>query len=446
MTVEGGALARHNGKVVFLDKGLAGDWVDAEVLSDSRRFTKARLLKIHQPSSDRLDPWCPYFEECGGCTWQNLSMEKQLEWKEKRVRETLTRIGGVDSLGLEPIQSGKAKEYRTKISYAFGMNNEKKAALGLRQRSSHTSVSIKKCGLQPEAEEILTFLEENLIHGEGKKLPVWNKNKGYLRFAVVHTPNFLPFGEKQVVLELIVQKTKKANYFDTVVNILNKAFEAKIVTGVILSERQEKSSFASGKPIFTAGNTELYEAYGDLCHGDAFVFSPFSFMQSNTEITTRLLKTAFADCAITSKDKIWDLFCGVGVMGMCLANESGNRSDIKIYGIDGHPEAIKMAKYNSERLGFHKASYYARSLSDALANPPFEPDVIIIDPPRSGMEDQLVQYLATLNPRKMLYISCDVATQARDIKKLGWKVVKAHPFDMFPYTPHVENLVILEKN
>ena len=442
LTVDGGALARHNGQVVFLDKGVPGDIVSAEISKIQKKILHANVIETLTVSAHTAKPWCPSFGDCGGCAWQYVSLSAQHRWKEKRVADTLSRLGGVTP-DIAPIVSGEDKNFRSHMTYSFGVYEER-SVVGFRRKGTQDVIPIGACGLQAQAEPILhavqTFLDEH------PELPAWQDKHGYWRFMIVHTPSYSQEGstKPQCVVEFIVNKAS-IDVHQKVYSLVEQLLAEGTISGGIVSERRTPSALPFGeKRLYAVGQTILSEDYG---LGQPFQFSSQTFMQTNTPIFTALLERAFDMVPKDCLGRVWDLYCGSGVIGQYLALRNGASATARLFGVDSEKKAIEFAAANARALGVPLTTYYAGRVEAGVRGATFQPDLVVLDPPRSGVEKGVLEHIAKSAARAILYISCDVATQARDIKRLGtgWVSKKSLPFDMFPGTPHIENMVLLTR-
>ena len=446
LTVDGGSLARPGEKVLFLDRGIPGQQVTCTVQKEEKRFTRAQVTGVLCASPNEAEPWCPDFSRCGGCAWQNISEPFLLEWKQGHVRETLARIGGVRAPVEKTFASPGTRQYRTKISYAFGFAGGK-PALGLRCRNSHEIAPLAFCGLQPACAETLLDRARDLLSAgctvwDGRPVARGGQGGGYLRHLVLHTQKNTSAVQEnpRFVVELITSPQGQSRNHSLVRQLLLGLLEDTRVAGVVHSERRGTAALAMGeKPVFTRGTTDCQAEYG----GKTFLFPHDAFMQTNTAVADALYAKAMECARITPSDKVWDLYCGTGAIGLLAACQGA-----QLFGVDGQNNAIAFARKNAAFLGVAaQCLFEPGNIDRAVLNAPFDPDCILVDPPRAGLSKNCLEQMKNSTASRIVYISCDVATQARDIRALGnrWQLKGVFPFDMFPATPHIENLCLLER-
>ena len=455
MTVDGGAVARRQGQVIFLDAGLPGEELSARVVKRVKRVVHAQKERSLRPSPHAVTPWCPHAADCGACSWQHFAPEAAQAWKQKHVRETLARIGHLADPDVAPLVfSPRDRGYRNKMSFAFapGATPEQKTLLGLRRFREQSVVEVTDCGMQtPEVMRMLAGARQ-LVNSLG--LEAWQgRGAGYLRFFVVHTPMYEPQGKKQMLVECITgddhRRTgavrgdgsgKPLSNADKVRELGHALMRDFGLTGFAHSERRHPADLAQGeRRVFLAGSGEYQERFGGLV-----LTVPYSaFLQTNTEVAALLYAGVAEEAGLTGREVVWDLYSGVGGIALYLAEQAR-----EAHGFEIQAEAVDAARKNSKALGhahchFHKGAVSASLLADVP-----QPDVIIADPPRAGIDEPVLAFLLTTPARRLVYVSCDPGTQARDIARLApaLKVLRSRPYDMFPYTPHVENIVVLERS
>jgi len=447
LTVEGRGVARHEGMVVFLDQGLPGARVSARITAVKKRVIEAAVSEVIAPSPHAIPLWCPHAEACGACLWQHFSPDSALEWKRRHIRETFSRIGKITDIDIAPVQpSPKIREYRNKMAYAFANGPDASLLLGLRQRKEHSIVEVTECGIQPAPAMAIV----DHVRRAAKRLGLSallrtseGHSKGYLRFLVIHTPEYRPAGEMQVLVECITganhgEKASSLTNAEALRLLGEELMEQFRLIGFVHSERRQISDVAQGECLVgQIGAASYQERFGAL----TLTVPHNAFLQTNTGAATLLYELIAREAQLDGTQTVWDVYSGVGSIALYLAPHAR-----KVYGLEVQADAVIAAQYNSEALGLTHCSFHQGALTlERVKNLP-QPDLIILDPPRSGLESPAVEVLRHSPARRVLYVSCDVGTQARDLAALArqWKPLKSFPVDMFPNTPHVENLVVLE--
>lgn len=445
LTVNGGAVARHEGRVVFLDAGLPGDCVTARVLAVEKRVVRAGLEAIERPSAHRQPSWCPHFTDCGACTWQDLQPERLLDWKREHVRQTLRRLGGGEEIPVAPVLASPLQRgYRNKMAFAFAVDGQGKTVLGLRKRNSHEVVEVTGCSLLPEP--AMAIVAHVRRRSEELGLGSWNgqgQEGEALRFLVLHMPSYTSApGQTQIIVECICGPTsggRRGRTAEALQSLGRELMDGFGVSGFIHTERRQRAPVAQGeKLVASLGKTICQEQYHHL-----LLETPYDcFMQTNTGAAEALYAQIAAYAGLTGSEVLWDIYCGAGGIGLYMA-----RLAREVYGFDIQEAAIRAARENALRLGFSHCRFQAGDLRLTLAEAAVPPDVVVLDPPRSGLDAGVVDRVKRLPARSIVYVSCDVGTQARDMAKLreAWQPVEASPVDMFPHTPHVENIVLFTR-
>lgn len=454
-TVDGKAVARHGGRVVFLDSGLPGACVRARITEIKKRIILAEAIQEHESSPHETVPWCPHFEECGACNWQHFSMQAALDWKRSHVRESLTRIGKVKDIPIQPVTSSPVlRSFRNKMTFIFGEQGGT-SNLGLRKWKSHELVPIDGCGIiHPLAGKILQYTREAIAK---LGLKAWKCDKvengrsrvsGYLRYLIMRTANESAEGQPQFLVECITGTDHEAlgihnklSNRKAVGELANDLMERFSLSGFVHTERKSLTALAqSEKLVEVVGKDHLLEQIGHIS-----LSIPYNtFFQTNTGVARLLYEHIAREAALTGVETVWDLYCGVGGIGLFLA-----RAAKAVHGFEISDAAVRAARHNAHILGAEHCSFHTGDISSNICLQYPAPDIIIIDPPRAGLSAQAVELLLrTPTAQKLLYVSCNVATQARDISLLSkqWHPEKGIPVDMFPYTPHVENLLVLKRS
>ncbi|TKG96490.1 23S rRNA (uracil(1939)-C(5))-methyltransferase RlmD [Puteibacter caeruleilacunae] len=447
---EGKAIAKVNDVVVFTTYVVPGDVVDLQVTKKRKRYQEARVTKIHEYSQDRTEPFCDHYGVCGGCKWQNLPYDKQLFYKQKQVTDQLSRIGSVELPEITPILgSEKTTFYRNKLEFTFsnkrwlsfeeieaGTEFDHLNAVGFHIPGMFDKVvDVNKCWLQdtPSNEirnEIRKYaLEHNLEFFDLKE------QKGFLRTLIVRTTST---GETMIILSLFKEDEEQR---EALLNHLNEKFPNITALLYVINQKANDTITDQEIKVFK-GRDHIFEEMEGL----KFKIGPKSFYQTNSEQAYELYKITREFAGLTGDEVVYDLYTGTGTIANFVA-----KSAKKVVGIEYVPEAIEDAKINSGINNIDNTIFYAGDMKDILTEEFIgehgKPDVIITDPPRAGMHDDVVKTILKAQPEKIVYVSCNPATQARDLNLLDecYQVLKVQPVDMFPHTHHVENVVLLQK-
>ena len=435
LAVSGGSIARLDGLAVFLDKGLPGETLRCRIIECKPRFAKAEVLETLEASPDAVPSFCAFADQCGGCAWTTLSYAAQLTWKERHVRETLRRIGKVcfDQTEILPITpSPRQTGYRNKMEFAFGRSGEE-PAIGLRQRNSHEIVPIADCALCALPVKDILAVTRQWVQ-ENSLAPYDGKN-GYLRFLVVRCPDYTPDGKPRCLVECITAPGTR-NMALAVERLGLLLMETTAATGFIHSRRKARENVAYGEKIITSmGEITIQEQFGNLLLGAPAQ----AFLQANTGAAT-LLYGHVRECAEEEQVRtVWDIYCGVGGLALSLAREGR-----KVRGIETVDEAVRFATKNAAQVpGDCAFTQGDAGLKTASLSPP--PDLIVTDPPRAGLSPEVRDTILKLRPPRVIAVSCDPASLARDIAVLGaaYRVKSVKAVDLFPHTPHVEVVALL---
>ena len=447
---EGNALARVDNLVVFVPMLIPGDVVDLKVIKKRKKYLEGRVLKFHEYSIDRIDPRCKHFGVCGGCKWQHLPYNLQLKYKEKQVRDNLTRIGKIELPEISPIiGSPEEYHYRNKLEYTFsdkrwltkeeiGSENkfEKEGALGFHIPGLFDKVlDIEECHLHPEPSNSIKNAVRTYSLKNNLEFFDLREQKGFLRNLVIR--NSLE-GNVMVIVVLFREDAEKR---EGLLDFISAEFpQITSLWYVINSKRND--SLNDQTPVLYKGEDHLLEEMDGL----KFRIGPKSFYQTNTRQALELYRVARDFAGLTGKEVVYDLYTGTGTIANYIAGSAG-----KVIGIEYVDEAIQDARINSGINKIHNTLFFAGDMKDILSeqfvSENGKPDVIITDPPRAGMHEDVVKIILSASPDKIVYVSCNPSTQARDILLMSdaYRVVRVQPVDMFPHTHHVENVVLLER-
>jgi 23S rRNA (uracil1939-C5)-methyltransferase len=449
VAAEGKAIARHENMVVFVPFAIPGDVVNIEVKKKQRKFLEGRILEYVKYSPDRETPFCKHFGTCGGCKWQILPYQKQLHYKQKQVVDNLTRIGKVQLPEISPILgSDLTREYRNKLEFTFSpkrwLTSEEMEKTGIETRGLgfhiptffDKIVDIDHCYLQAEPvneirnamrqfaiEHNLAFYDQRTHEGFLRNLIIRNSNTGGLMVIVI----FAEKNEKEI---------------QNVMQFLADQFGAKISSLLYIVNTKLNDTYTDLPYTVFAGIDHMIEEMGGL----KFKMGPKSFYQTNSQQAANLYQVAKDFAGLTGTETVYDLYTGTGTIACFVADKAN-----KVVGIEYVEDAITDAKVNAQWNGLNHVHFFAGDMKDVL-NEGFiqqhgQPDVIITDPPRAGMHADVVQTILKANPSRIVYVSCNPATQARDLELMDtqYKVEKVQPVDMFPHTHHVENVVLLTR-
>ena len=447
---EGNALARVDNLVVFVPMLIPGDVVDIKVIKKRKKYLEGVVLKFHEYSPDRIAPRCIHFGVCGGCKWQHLPYKLQLYYKEKQVRDNLIRIGKIDLPDISPIiGSSEIFLYRNKLEYTFSDKRwltkeevisdkkfEKEDALGFHIPGLFDKVlDIDECHLQPEPSNSIKNAVRQYSHDNNLEFFDLREQKGFLRNIVIR--NSLE-GKVMVIVVFFHEDVEKRN---GLLEYLASSFP-QITSLLYVINSKRNDSLSDQNPILYKGDDHLVEEMDGL----KFRVGPKSFYQTNTRQALELYRIARDFAGLTGKEIVYDLYTGTGTIANYVAAFAK-----KVIGIEYVDEAVQDAKLNSEINGIHNTVFFSGDMKDILSETFFTshgiPDVIITDPPRAGMHEDVIKIIASAKPERIVYISCNPATQARDIQLFsdGYSVVSVQPVDMFPHTHHVENVILLKR-
>lgn len=444
---EGGCVGRYDGMAVFLEACVPGDLVRARVFRARRRHAEARAFEVIEESPDRVDPPCDYFGLCGGCKWQNLRYDQQLLWKRRHVVDAVERIGGLKEVRITPaLPCADQYFYRNKMEFSFGASRwlteedmeleeppRRDFALGLHIPGRFDKVlDIERCHLQSDvSNRIVNATRRFALEID---LPSYSTrtHTGLLRHLVVRTSAWS--GETMAIL---VTSEACPEIMDLYAERLRR--ETPEVTTLVQGIHGGKAQVSFTQNVRTLfGEGTITEKLA----GNLFTISPFSFFQTNTKQGELLYERALAAAGLTGEERVWDLYCGAGTITLAAA-----RSASRVLGAEIHAESVEDARRNAERNGIRNTEFIAGDLRHTIdrASELFIPDVVITDPPRSGMHPDVVRALLRLAPRRISYVSCNPTTQARDLALLSesYTIEQIEPVDMFPQTNHVETVATL---
>jgi len=448
---EGKSIAHlDDGKTLFVTGAIPGDLVEVLVLKDKKSFAEGKALKILEFSKDRVTPFCEHFGICGGCKWQMLPYEKQLEYKQQQVQDQLERLGNIELPIIKPIiGSDRQRFYRNKLEFTFcdqpyltreeinaseGMEIKRTPVLGFHAPGMFDKVvDINFCHLQDEPTNKIKNLVRQLALAHNFEFYSPRKQEGWLRNMIIRVTT-----TNEVMVNLIVREDRPDLYLilDT---LLKEVPEITSLHYTINPKVNDTIYDLEVKTYFGKGFIEEY------LEDFRFKISPKSFFQTNSRQGEKLYQVVREFADLSGNETVYDLYCGTGSIGIFISKNAK-----KIIGIEAVPDAITDAHENAKWNNLENCLFFAGDVSD-IVNPMFfgkhgYPDIIITDPPRAGMTPKLIKQLLSIRAPRVVYVSCNPATQARDLQLLdeAYKVIKLQPVDMFPHTHHIENVALLE--
>lgn len=448
IAAEGKAIARSDGIIVFVSGCVPGDVVDVQVVRNRKRYFEGIPVKFHAYSENRTEPFCRHFGSCGGCKWQQLPYEEQLKGKQKWVADSLERIGKVEGIRISPILgSDQLTGYRNKLEFTFsngrwlteeevrsGEKLSERRALGFHIPGKFDKVlDIAQCHLQPEpSNQIRNFVRRFAMDHNLGFYDMVNR-EGFLRNLTIRNNQA---GEFMVILSFFRDEKEQR---ELLMNALRSSFPMVTSLGYVINPKAN-DTLEGLDVILHSGSEYIEERMENL----RFRISAKSFFQTNTAQACRLYAIARDFASLTGRETVYDLYTGTGTIALFLA--SGSK---KVIGIESVSQAVEDAWKNAELNGITNVSFMAGDvrgiLEGELVRQHGLPDVLITDPPRAGMHAGVIRSILSLEPQRIVYISCNPATQARDIQLLSdrYRVEHCQPVDMFPYTHHVENVALL---
>lgn len=448
IAAEGKALARFNEKVVFVPHVIPGDVVDLQVTKKKSAYLEARAIRFHSYSPQRIEPVCEHFGICGGCKWQMLPYSDQLAYKQQQVTDNLTRIGKVELPAIQPILgSEKTEFYRNKLEFTFSnkkwltteeMNTEENRnmnGVGFHIPGMFDKVlDINKCWLQDDISNQLRNEIRRYAFEKGLSFFDLRKQEGFLRTMMVRTTST---GELMLIM-VFFHEDESARI--ALLDHLAQQFP-QLTTLMYVINSKANDTITDQEVIVFKGADAIVEEMEGL----KFKIGPKSFYQTNSEQAYTLYKVTRDFAGLSGNELVYDLYTGTGTIANFVARQSK-----QVIGIEYVPEAIDDARINSSLNNIDNTLFYAGDMKDILHEEFIlkhgRPDVIITDPPRAGMHNDVIEAILFAAPKRIVYVSCNPATQARDISLLdtAYKVTRVQPVDMFPHTHHVENVVLLE--
>ena len=450
VAAEGKAMAKVDGMALFVPFAAPGDVADIQITRKKNNFAEGRVVRFQQLSSLRSEPFCQHFGVCGGCKWQHLPYEEQLRYKQQQVEDSLTRIGKVELPAITPILGApQTTFYRNKMEYTFSdkrwlTNEEVRSnkefgqmnALGFHIPGMYDKVlDIQKCWLQDDlANRIRNSVRGDCLEYDYSFFYLRNPG-GLMRTLLIRNSSI---GEWMVIVVFFEDDREK---IEGLMGYLASEFP-QITSLLYIINQKANDTITDQEVLVWKGRDHIIEEMEGL----QFRIGPKSFYQTNSEQAHHLYEVARSFAQLTGEERVYDLYTGTGTIANFVA-----RNAKEVIGIEYVEEAIADAKINAQINGIENTRFYAGDMKNVLTEEFIaehgSPDVVITDPPRAGMHDDVVQAILLAAPKRIVYVSCNPATQARDLNLLdtAYQVTRVQPVDMFPHTHHVENVVLLEK-
>ena len=431
--LNGEGIAHLEGQVVFVAGGLPGEICDVQLLKVGRSAIWGKAVRIHSPAPQRMEPDCPYYPKCGGCQFRHMTYAAELEAKRQRVEDAFRRIGGLDLPVSQILGAQRPERYRNKVQLPVAEEREG-PKIGFFRARSHDVVDVADCLLQPEAASAAAGAVRQWMRAF--QVPAYDEtaHKGLIRHL------FLRFARSGVLCCLVVNG-RELPHWKELLDALREAVPA--LSGLVLSVNRERTNVVLGKELHTLWG----EGYLDdeLC-GLTFRISPLSFYQVDHDQCQVLYDRAVELAGLTGTETVLDLYCGIGTISLAMARKAG-----RVVGAEIVPPAVEDARANAARNGVANAEFFCGDAAEAarrFAAGGLRPHAICVDPPRKGLAPEVIESMAAMAPERIVYVSCDPATLARDLERLGqrgYAPQKALCVDMFPRTAHVETVVLLSK-
>ena len=453
VAAEGKALAKVNDLVVFVPYVVPGDVVDLQVKRKKNHYAEAVAVKFHEYSPVRAVPFCQHYGICGGCKWQCLPYTEQIKYKQKQVTDNLTRIGKIELPEISPIMgSEKTEFYRNKLEFTFSnkrwlteeevkedVKYDQMNAVGFHIPGAFDKVlAIEKCWLQDDISNQIRNAIRDYAYEHNYSFFNLRSQEGMLRNLMIRTSST---GELMVLLQCKIVEESEMDLMKQLLAFVAERFP-QITSLLYVVNNKCNDTINDLEVMVFKGNDHIFEEMEGL----RFKIGAKSFYQTNSGQAYNLYKVARNFAGLTGKELVYDLYTGTGTIANFVSRQAK-----KVIGIEYVPEAIEDAKVNSAINGIDNTLFYACDMKDILTqefiNQHGRPDVIITDPPRAGMHNDVINTILFAEPQRIVYVSCNPATQARDLSLLDakYKVMAVQPVDMFPHTHHVENVVLLEK-
>lgn len=437
MGQDGEGIGKVDGFTLFIKDAVIGDVVEAKLMKVKKNYGYARLMKIITPSADRVEPKCSVYRQCGGCQIQALDYQAQLKFKERKVRGNLERIGGFTDIPLEPIMGMEEPyHYRNKAQFPVGTDKNGEIVTGFYAGRTHDIIPNTKCYLGTTVNEeilqvVLEYMKKYNISAYDEA-----KGKGLVRHILIRTG----FASGEIMVCLVING-KKLPKSEKLVESLTKI---QGMTSITINTNEKRTNVILGEEIHLLwGRTYIQDNIGDI----TYRISPLSFYQVNPVQTKKLYETALEYADLKGEETVWDLYCGIGTISLFLAQKAK-----QVYGVEIVSQAIEDARENARLNGMKNAEFFVGKAEEVLPKlydqEGIYADVIVVDPPRKGCDEKCLETIVKMQPKRVVYVSCDSATLARDLRYLcdrGYEVKRVRGCDMFPMTGHVETVILMSR-
>lgn len=427
---EGFGIGRADGLAVFVKDAVIGDVITAKIIKMKKTYAYARLMEITEPSQWRVEAVCPVARQCGGCQIQEMAYEEQLRFKEHKVRGNLMRIGKFDEIPMEPIVGMEHPfHYRNKAQFPIGTDKNGKIVAGFYAGRTHAIINNRNCYLGVQQNE--EILNRVIAHMEAEQIPAYNEQSG--TGLVRHVLIRYGFTTKELMVCIVINGTRMPG----AQKLVESLREIAGMTSISLNVNRERTNVILGKEIVQLWGKPYIEDYiGNV----KYQISPLSFYQVNPVQTEKLYRLALEYAELTGEETVWDLYCGIGTISLFLAQRAR-----KVFGVEIVPQAIDDACRNAKINDIRNAQFYVGKaeviLPELYEKEHIRAEVIVVDPPRKGCDEKLLETMIQMKPQRIVYVSCDSATLARDLRILcdnGYELKRCRAVDQFPMSVHTE--------
>ena len=437
MSETGEGIGKTDGFTWFIKDTVIGDRVAAKVMKTKKSYGFARLEEILEASNYRVEPKCPVARQCGGCQLQAMDYEEQLKFKERKILNNLTRIGGFLDVPMLPIMGMEDPwRYRNKAQFPWGVNKDGEIITGFYAGRTHSIIGCEDCLLGIEENELI--LQRVREHMEKYQLAPYEEtaHKGLIRHTLIRKG----FQTGELMVCQVINGTSLPHKEE----LVNRLLEIPGMTSISLNINRERSNVILGDRVVNLhGPGYITDSIGSV----QYRISPLSFYQVNPVQTEKLYETALSYAGLSGGETVWDLYCGIGTISLFLSQKAK-----KVYGVEIVPQAIEDARGNAKLNGIENVEFFVGMAEEVLPEQyeknHISADVIVVDPPRKGCDERCLNTIVKMAPKRVVYVSCDSATLARDLKYLterGYELSKVRGCDLFPMTGHVETVVLMSR-